>query len=122
MMAAFWFSNTPDAAQPTPKTTAAKQNLGKAAGTATLTANENCRETSDSRQISASTWDFSYRNTAHWLTETPLPPPFPSPPVRPTAPPAKSKFLAVSMSSNQAGEAVTIRNVTDRVRALFFRK
>jgi len=61
-------------------TTAAKRNLGKAGLKATLFADEFCREISDSRQVPAPTGGFSYRNTAHWLTETPLPPPLPRTP------------------------------------------
>jgi len=43
--------------------------------------NNFCLKTSNSRQDQVPNGDFSYRNTAHWLTETPLPPPFPRPPV-----------------------------------------
>ena len=39
-----------------------------------------CHETSDSRQDHVPNGDFSYRNAAHCLTETHLPPLFPRPP------------------------------------------
>jgi len=44
MMAAPWFSKIPDAARPTPNTTAAKNILGKAVWKATLTASETDRQ------------------------------------------------------------------------------
>jgi hypothetical protein len=64
----------------------AKNLLAKAVVKATLTAVEHCREISEFRQIPASNGVFSHRNTAHWLTETPLPPPFPPHPL-PSGPP-----------------------------------
>jgi|GEM_PF-2749479 len=90
MTAALWFSNTPDVARRTPKTTAAKIILGKAARKATFAANESCRETSEFRQIPAFYGSFfisKFLFSAFQLyPNPPFPPqpPFPRPPVRPT--------------------------------------
>jgi hypothetical protein len=87
--AASWFSNTPDKQAARLPKTVAKRNLGKAVWRATLTANENCRESFRYRQISASSGAFflsAFQFSAFQLYPNPLfprNPHFPAPPVRP---------------------------------------
>jgi hypothetical protein len=119
MMAAPWFSKTPDAARRTPKTTAAKNLLGKAVWKATLTASEIDRQNHHRPRPHGSLLLFFFSDhcslgTFHYFLPLfpPQPPftPLRSPQRRPQAPHLKSKFLGASQSPERRGWRLLNRN------------